>query len=216
MYSGHYIQGTTLCSVFFCPSEATGVTQEGVNTGPFIFSLFFFDALCSLRQKPTGIAKKSITSRTSPFRIKLCPAQVLDHLLLLLRTPRVLPAVRVTCTKHLYNRETCEHDCFPVKRCNQHTKNDLPRSPAVGRSCRLCVANSQGDRRSGPISEHHAGRFCPVHSNSTIIARPQLGLVWCEIRQVEVAGLARTRDKLPVLQDTNPTDILLRFANVAN
>ena len=25
--------GTTLCSVFFCPSEPTGVTQEGVNTG---------------------------------------------------------------------------------------------------------------------------------------------------------------------------------------
>ena len=37
------IQGTTLCSVFFCPSEPTGVTQEGVNTGAvFSFPFFFF------------------------------------------------------------------------------------------------------------------------------------------------------------------------------
>ena len=27
------IRGITLCSVFFCPSEPTGATQEGVNTG---------------------------------------------------------------------------------------------------------------------------------------------------------------------------------------
>ena len=38
------IQGTTLCTVFFCPSEPIGVTQEGVNTGAFFFFFFFFIA----------------------------------------------------------------------------------------------------------------------------------------------------------------------------
>ena len=34
-------QGTTLCSVFFCPPEPTGVTQEGVNTDSFLLRISF-------------------------------------------------------------------------------------------------------------------------------------------------------------------------------
>ena len=49
------IQGTTLCSVFFCPTEPTGVTQKGVNTGA---SSSFYDSLMPrplLRCLPTYI-----------------------------------------------------------------------------------------------------------------------------------------------------------------
>ena len=52
------IQGTTPCSVFFCPFEPTRVTQEGVNTGAFLFFLFFFNAHPLLQRLPPFLSRE--------------------------------------------------------------------------------------------------------------------------------------------------------------